>query len=71
MFVAIAHTFRVSLVLAALTFGLVASPARRDEPCACATSGALGDLLAVLLFVFVAATIDWHRAWVGLIRPWR
>ena len=28
--------------------------------------GALGDLLAVLLFVFVATTIEWHRVWLGL-----
>lgn len=28
--------------------------------------GALGDLLAVLLFVFVATTIEWQRVWTGM-----
>lgn len=65
--VAIAHTVKVSPVLAALTFGLVARHRRVAMTHAQRNFGALGDLLAVLLFVFVAATIDWYRAWVGLI----
>jgi|SRR5450631_3856056 len=28
--------------------------------------GPLGDLLAVLLFVFVATTIEWQRVWTGI-----
>jgi Kef-type K+ transport system membrane component KefB len=35
------------------------SPAQRNF-------GTLGDLLSVVLFVFVSATIEWQRAWAGL-----
>jgi Kef-type K+ transport system membrane component KefB len=28
--------------------------------------GALGELLAIVLFVFVATTVSWERAWAGL-----
>lgn len=64
--VAIAHTFKVSPLLAALTFGLVARHRRVAMTQAQRNFGALGDLLAVLLFVFVATTIEWHRVWLGL-----
>ena len=66
LLVAIAHTFKFSPVLAALTFGLVARHRRVVMNQTQRNFGALGDLLAVLLFVVVAATIDWHRAWIGL-----
>ena len=66
LLVAIAHTFKVSPVLAALTFGLVARHRRVVMNHTQRNFGALGDLLAVLLFVFVATTIEWHRVWQGL-----
>ena len=66
LLVAIAHTFKFSPVLAALTFGLVARHRRVVMNQTQRNFGALGDLLVVLLFVVVAATIDWHRAWTGL-----
>jgi Kef-type K+ transport system membrane component KefB len=66
LLVAIAHTFKFSPVLAALTFGLVARHRRIVMNQTQRNFGALGDLLAVLLFVVVAATIDWHRAWIGV-----
>jgi Kef-type K+ transport system membrane component KefB len=66
LLVAIAHTFKVSPVLAALTFGLVARHRRVVMNQAQRNFGALGDLLAVVLFVFVATTIEWHRVWLGL-----
>lgn len=64
--VAIAHTWKFSPVLAALTFGLVARYRRVTLSQTQRNFGALGDLLAVVLFVFIATTIDWQRAWVGL-----
>lgn len=66
LLVAIAHAFRLSPVLAALTFGFVARHRRVTLNQAQRNFGAIGDLLAVVLFVFVAATIDWHRVWAGL-----
>lgn len=66
LLVAIAHSFRLSPVLAALTFGIVARHRRVTLNQAQRNFGAIGDLLAVVLFVFVAATIDWHRAVAGL-----
>ncbi len=66
LLVAIAHTFKFSPVLATLTFGLVARHRRVVMNQTQRNFGALGDLLAVLLFVFIATTIEWQRAWVGL-----
>jgi Kef-type K+ transport system membrane component KefB len=66
LLVAIAHTFKLSPVLAALTFGLVARHRRVVMNQAQRNFGALGDLLAVLLFVFIATTIEWQRVWLGL-----
>lgn len=66
LLVAIAHTFKFSPVLAALTFGLVARHSRVVMNQTQRNFGALGDLLGVLLFVFVATTIEWQRVWVGL-----
>jgi Kef-type K+ transport system membrane component KefB len=63
---AAAHTFRLSPVLAALTFGLVARHRRVVMNRTQRNFGALGDLLAVLLFVFVATTIEWQRVWTGM-----
>jgi Kef-type K+ transport system membrane component KefB len=66
LLVATAHTFKFSPVLAALTFGFVARHRRVVLNQAQRNFGALGDLLAVLLFVFVATTIEWHRVWTGI-----
>lgn len=58
--------FKFSPLLAAIAFGVVArhrrvvlSPAQRNF-------GVLGDLLTVLLFVFVAATLDWRQVVAGI-----
>jgi len=66
LLVAITHTLKLSPVLASLTFGFVArhrrvvlNPTRRNF-------GALGELLSIVLFVFVATTISWQRVWAGL-----
>ena len=66
---AAAHTFKLSPVLAALTFGLVARHRRVVMNQTQRNFGALGDLLAVLLFVFVATTIERQRVWTGMV--WR
>ena len=62
---AVAHTFKLSPVLAALTFGLVARHRRVVMNQMQRNFGSLGDLLAVLPFVFVATTIEWQRVWTG------
>jgi Kef-type K+ transport system membrane component KefB len=66
LLVAIAHAFKLSPVLAALTFGLTARHRRVAMNQTQRNFGALGDLLAVLLFVFVATTIEWQRVWTGI-----
>ncbi len=64
--VAIAHTFKFSPVLASLTFGFVARHRRVVLNQTQRNFGALGDLLAIVLFMFVATTISSQRVWVGL-----
>jgi Kef-type K+ transport system membrane component KefB len=66
LLVALTHTFRFSPVLAALTFGLVArhrrvvlSPTQRNF-------GVMGDLLTVLLFFYVATTLQWASVVEGM-----
>lgn len=66
LLVAVTHAYRFSPVLAALTFGLVArhrrvilSPTQRNF-------GVMGDLLTVLLFFFVATTLQWASVVEGL-----
>jgi len=63
---ALTHAFKFSPLLAALAFGFVArhrrvilSPAQRNF-------GALGDLLTVLLFVYVAASLEWKQVANGI-----
>lgn len=60
LLVAITHVLKLSPVLAALTFGLVARHRRVTLSPAQRNFGALGDLLTVLLFFFVATTIAWQ-----------
>lgn len=64
--VAIAHTLKFSPVLAALTFGFVARHRRVVLNPTQRNFGALGELLTIVLFVFVATTISSQRVWVGL-----
>lgn len=62
---AFTDTFQFSPLLAALTFGLVARHRRVILPQAVRNFGALGDILTVLLFVFVAASLKWQDARAG------
>jgi Kef-type K+ transport system membrane component KefB len=64
--VAIAHTLKVSPILASLTFGFVVRHRRVALNQTQRNFGVLGELLAIVLFVFVATTISWERVWAGL-----
>jgi len=60
------HELQFSPLLSALAFGLVARHRRVVLTQAQRNFGALGDVLTVLLFVFVAAGIDWRDAADGI-----
>lgn len=60
LLVAITHYFKLSPVLATLTFGIVSRHGRIVFNSSQRGFGTIGDLLTVLLFVFIAAKIDWH-----------
>lgn len=62
---AMAQAFKLSPVLAALTFGFVARHRRVTLGQAQRNFGALGDMLTVLLFVFIGATLAWPRVAAG------
>jgi Kef-type K+ transport system membrane component KefB len=65
LLVSIAHTLRLSPVVAALAFGLMARHRRVAFSQAQRNFGALGELLTVVLFVFAAATLDWRQVVAG------
>ncbi len=62
---ALTQAFKFSPLLAALVFGLVARHRRVILSQAQRNFGALGDLLTVLLFVFVAASLEWKQVVTG------
>lgn len=66
LLVATTHVLRLSPVLAALTFGLVARHRRITLSPTQRNFGVLGDLLAVLLFFYVATTIELGQTLAGL-----
>jgi Kef-type K+ transport system membrane component KefB len=61
----VTYAFKFSPLLAALAFGLVARHRRIVLSQAQRNFGALGDLLTLLLFVFVTATLDWRQVVAG------
>lgn len=65
LLVALTHTLKLSPVLATLTFGITARHRRVVLSQAQRNFGALGDLLTVLLFVFIATTLGWQRVVAG------
>lgn len=65
LLVALTDAFKLSPVLAALTFGLVARHRRVALSQTQRNFGALGDLLTVLLFMFAASTLEWQRVTTG------
>lgn len=66
LLVGLTHAFKLSPLLATLTFGLVARHRRIALDRTQRNFGALGDLLAVVLFVYVASTIAWPRVMAGI-----
>ena len=64
--VGITQALRFPPLVAILAFGLVVrqGPVRRNE--APGNFGALGEVLVVFLFTYVAATVDWQRAIAGV-----
>lgn len=67
LLVAITHAAKLSPVLATLTFGLVARHRRIILEPTQRNFGALGELLTVLLFVFVVSTLEWHKVLAGSV----
>lgn len=65
LLVSVTYTFHLSPVVAALAFGLTARHRRVSFGQAQRNFGALGEMLAVLLFVFAAATLDWRQVLAG------
>ncbi len=59
------HTLKFSPVPATLAFGLMARHRRIFLSQAQQNFGALGNLLTVLLFVFMAATLEWKMVMAG------
>ncbi len=65
LLVSVTYTFQLSPMVAALAFGLTARHRRVTFGQAQRNFGALGELLAVLLFVFAASTLDWRDVLSG------
>lgn len=59
------HSLDYSPVLATLAFGLAARHHRTVLVQPERNFGAIGDLLAIVLFAFAAAALDWHRVLAG------
>lgn len=66
MVVTLSHALNFSPILACLTFGMVARHRRETLSQTQRNFGALGDLLAIPLFVFVASTLQWQHALAGI-----
>ena len=70
LLVALNHALALSPLMAALTFGLVSRHRRVFLTPSQRGFGALGELLAVLLFSFAAVAIEWRHLvagfWLGL-----
>jgi Kef-type K+ transport system membrane component KefB len=63
----VAQSLHLSSLLAALAFGLVARERRIMLSHAQRNFGALGDLLAVLLFVFIGSLLSWRGLVAALV----
>ena len=63
---ALTHACNLSPILAALSFGLVVRHRRVVLSQAQRNFGALGDLLTVLLFVFVTTSLEWQQVASGM-----
>lgn len=63
----VAQTLHLSPLLAALAFGVVARERRLMLSHAQRNFGALGDVLAVFLFVFIGSLLSWNDLLAGLV----
>lgn len=61
-----AYGLRLSPLLAALAFGVVARERRVHLTSAQRGFGTAGDLLTLFLFVYIASLLDWSALWAGL-----
>ncbi|MFC7421340.1 cation:proton antiporter [Iodobacter arcticus] len=66
LLVALSESLKLSAVLATLTFGLMVRHRRLEFHPLQRGFGALGDLLSVLLFVFIASTLQWQHVISGM-----
>jgi Kef-type K+ transport system membrane component KefB len=66
LLVGITHAFKLSPLVAALAFGLVARHRRIVLTQTQRNFGALGELLAVALFTYTAMAVEWPRVMAGL-----
>lgn len=64
--VTISLSLNLSAVLATLMFGITARHRRVVLNTSQQGFGVLGDLLSVLLFVFIATTMNWQHIWSGI-----
>ena len=64
--VMLTHSLKLSPVLATLTFGMSARHRRIVLNSSQRGFGALGDLLSILLFVFIASTLEWKHVITGI-----
>lgn len=64
--VMLTHALKLSPLLAALTFGLVARHRRMVLSRSQRGFGILGELLTLLLFIFVSATLQWQQVADGI-----
>lgn len=67
LLVALTHASSLSPVLATLSFGLVARHRRISLGRTQRNFGVLGELLAVVLFVFAASTLAWTQVLAGVM----
>jgi NhaP-type Na+/H+ or K+/H+ antiporter len=63
--VALTHNLKLSPVLATLSFGLISRHGRMVFSPSQRGFGTLGELLSVMLFVFIAATLEWKKVIAG------
>jgi Kef-type K+ transport system membrane component KefB len=66
LLVALTHSLKLSPILATLTFGLVTRHRRIILNPSQRGFGVLGDMLAILLFVFIATALEWHKVLAGM-----
>lgn len=67
MLTAMSYSLKLSPLLAALTFGVVARERRLQVNSARRDFGSIGELLGIYLFVYVPSLLQWPVAWSSLL----